>query len=289
MNLELRHLRALAAIGDRGSISAAAAELHIAQPALSCTLSQLESRLGTRLVDRTTRRLELTAAGVVLWEHAHRILRSVDDAIAAATSVRSQLRVGFSWSALGHQTVDLMRAWEAEQPDTTLVIRRVDDPGLALRTGKVDIVFLRSTPASAGLQHALLGYEQRLAAVAADDPLAELGELTLDQLASRRIALCATAGTVDLRSWPADRQPTRTVVVANVDEWLATIAVGGTTGLTSSSTRDSHPHPRVRYLPVTNAGPVPVYLCWSAQAAHPMTDEFVAHAGRQLQRATMPS
>lgn len=286
MDLELRHLRAIAAIGDSGSISAAAANLHIAQPAVSRTLSQLEGRLGTRLVDRTTRRLELTAAGHVLWEHAHRILRSVDDAIAATTSARSQLRVGFSWSALGHRTVDLMRTWEAEQPETTLVIRRVDDPELALRTGKVDIVFFRSTPGSARLQHALLGYEQRLAAVAADDPLADCDELTLDQLATRRIALCATAGTVDLRLWPADRQPTRTVVVANVDEWLTTIAAGGTTGLTSSSTRDSHPHPRVRYVAVAGVGPVPVYLCWPAQTTHPMTSTFVTHASRQLQRAT---
>ena len=56
MDLELRHLQAIAAIGDNGSISAAAVALHIAQPALSRTLSQLENRLGTRLVRRTRRR-----------------------------------------------------------------------------------------------------------------------------------------------------------------------------------------------------------------------------------------
>ena len=85
MDVELRHLRAVAAIGDLGSITAAAVTLHVAQPALSRTLSQLENRLGTRLVDRTTRRLELTAAGRVLWEHAHRILRSVDETFGGVT------------------------------------------------------------------------------------------------------------------------------------------------------------------------------------------------------------
>src|SRR5581483_4475158 len=46
MNVELRHLRALAAIGDEGTITGAAVALHISQPALSRTLEQLESRVG---------------------------------------------------------------------------------------------------------------------------------------------------------------------------------------------------------------------------------------------------
>ena len=259
MDVELRHLRAIAAIGDQGSISAAAVTLHVAQPALSRTLSQLENRLGTRLVDRTTRRLELTAAGRVLWEHAHRILRSVDEAIAATTSACSQLRVGFSWSALGSHTVALMRTWKAEQPDTALVFRRVDDPELALRTGKIDVAFFRSTPGAPTRQHVLLGYEQRLAAVAADDPLSRRDELTLNAIATRRVALCATAASADLGLWPPDQQPNRTVVVGNVDEWLATIAAGDTAGLTSESTEYSHPHPGIRYVPVSGVGPVPVF------------------------------
>lgn len=286
MDLELRHLRAIAAIGDQGSISAAAVRLHVAQPALSRTLSQLENRLGTRLVDRTTRRLELTAAGRVLWEHAHRILRSVDEAIAATTSACSQLRVGFSWSALGRHTVALMRSWEADQPDTALVIKRVDDPELALRTGKIDVAFFRSDPGRSTLHHTLLGYERRLAAVAVDDPLATHDELTLGMLAARRIALCATAATADLGLWSADQQPDRTVVVSNVDEWLAIIAAGDTAGLTSDSTEYDHPHPGVCYLPVSGVEPVPVFLSWPADNSHPMTTSFINRASQILRTDT---
>lgn len=103
MNVELRHLRTLVAIGDEGTITGAALALHMSQPALSRTLEQLESRLGTRLVERTTRRLTLTEAGRRLWEHAHRILDQVDTALAeavAGTQPRS-IRVAFAWSALG--------------------------------------------------------------------------------------------------------------------------------------------------------------------------------------------
>lgn len=282
MDVDLRHLRAIAAIGDQGSISAAAASLHVAQPALSRTLSQLENRLGTRLVNRTTRRLELTPTGEILWEHAHRILRSVDEAIAATTTACSQLRVGFSWSALGRHTVALMRTWEVEQPGTDLVLRRVDDPEIALRTGKIDVAFFRSRPKTSTLRHALLGYEQRLAAIAADDPLSGCDALALDAIATRRVAMCATAASADLDLWKPDQRPERTIVVGNVDEWLATIATGDTAGLTSESTEYSHPHPGIRYVPVSGVGPVPVFLCWPADNSHPMITTFVSHAAQFL-------
>ena len=81
-----------------------------------------------------------------------------------------------------------MRSWEADQPDTALVIRRVDDPELALRTGKIDVAFFRSTPGAPTLQHSLLGHERRVAAVAVDDPLSSHQELTLGMLATRRPA-----------------------------------------------------------------------------------------------------
>jgi DNA-binding transcriptional LysR family regulator len=74
MRVELRHLRALAAIGDEGTITAAANVLGISQPALSRTLEQLEQHLRVVLVERTTRSVRLTAAGQRLWEHAHQIL-----------------------------------------------------------------------------------------------------------------------------------------------------------------------------------------------------------------------
>src|ERR1044072_8279379 len=57
MNVELRHLRVLAAIGDEGTFTDAAAGLRISQPAVSRTLDQLERRTGAQLVERTTRHL----------------------------------------------------------------------------------------------------------------------------------------------------------------------------------------------------------------------------------------
>jgi len=62
-----------------GNFSAAARELNITTPAVSKRLSQMEARLGVQLLNRTTRRISLTAEGEVYLEHARRILTDIDD------------------------------------------------------------------------------------------------------------------------------------------------------------------------------------------------------------------
>ena len=62
-----------------GNFSAAARELNITTPAVSKRLSQMEARLGVQLLNRTTRRISLTAEGEVYLAHARRILADIDD------------------------------------------------------------------------------------------------------------------------------------------------------------------------------------------------------------------
>ena len=63
MNVTLRQIQAFLAVADLGNFTRAAARINMAQPALSLTIRELEAELGIRLFDRTTRRVELTAAG----------------------------------------------------------------------------------------------------------------------------------------------------------------------------------------------------------------------------------
>ncbi|MFI7701571.1 LysR substrate-binding domain-containing protein [Nonomuraea sp. NPDC049480] len=284
MNVELRHLRALAAIGDEGTITGAALALHISQPALSRTLEQLESRLGTRLVERTTRRLTLTEAGRRLWEHAHRILDQVDTALTEAvtgTQPRS-IRVAFAWSALGSHTVPLLRAWRDRHPDTPVHVWRVDDPEAAVRRGEADVAFLRTEPApDPSLARCSLVREQRMAAVPEDHPIAQRSAVCLADLADQPVVLCSTASTTRADLWPGTRQPS-TFQVPGVDEWLTTIATGEAVGVTTAGISYNHPHPGIRYLHLSDAAPVTVYLVWPISPSHPATDDFRRLVQRQL-------
>lgn len=284
MNVELRHLRALAAIGNEGTITAAAAVLHVSQPALSRTLEQLESRLGTRLVERTTRSLALTEAGTRLLEHANRILNQVDDALAEVTAGSRALRVGFAWAALGRHTVPLLRAWRLARPDVEVRAHRLDDPEPALRRGEVDVAFVRSPPMpDSGLEAFDLYREPRVAAVPEDHPFAQVASVRLGDLADRPVAFCATACSSSVALWPTGRRPD-TLDVANTDDWLTAIATGDAVGVTAEATAHTHPHPGVRYLPITDVAPVAVRMVWPRTATHPATAAFRDHARDLLVR-----
>jgi LysR family transcriptional regulator, transcription activator of glutamate synthase operon len=78
--MELRQLVYLDAVVRHGGFGRAADQLRIAQPAISAQIKRLEGELGTRLLDRTTRRVALTAAGELFLARAREVLLQLDSA-----------------------------------------------------------------------------------------------------------------------------------------------------------------------------------------------------------------
>ena len=77
-NLTTRQLRALAALAETRNFTRAAARCHLSQPAFSELVRSLETAVGARLFDRTTRSVELTAEGALFLESAQRLLRDLE-------------------------------------------------------------------------------------------------------------------------------------------------------------------------------------------------------------------
>src|ERR671914_1030734 len=72
--LDVKQLRVLRAVAEHGSFSAAAESLSYTQPAISQQVAALEKQTGTTLVDRTSRGVRLTEAGLALVDHAEVVL-----------------------------------------------------------------------------------------------------------------------------------------------------------------------------------------------------------------------
>ncbi|MDO8756355.1 MAG: LysR family transcriptional regulator, partial [Polaromonas sp.] len=131
--LNLDQLRTLVAITDLGTFSAAARALHLAQPTVSLHISELESRLGATLVLRGGRKVEPTAAGVVLVERARRLLRDADDAVDAVQrhveGGTGRVRLGCSTGVLVYLLPAVLYAMDRAHPAWAAAAVRVRAPG----------------------------------------------------------------------------------------------------------------------------------------------------------------
>jgi DNA-binding transcriptional LysR family regulator len=192
--MELRQLRYLVALADEQHFTRAAAREHVAQPALSQQIRRLEAEVGLPLVERTTRRVALTDAGVLLAARARRVLAEVDAARAELqelTGIRGgRVAVG-AISTLGHIDLSLLLAtFHARHPQVELDVQEGSSGELAamLRVDAVDLAFLSVTGRieSQGLHLERLLDEELVAVLPAGHRLAGREAIALTELREER-------------------------------------------------------------------------------------------------------
>lgn len=114
-------------VAETSSLSRAAAELRITQPAVSKQIRSLEDELGERLFDRIGKKVFLTRAGEVLLTHVDRILRSVDEAKTAVRDLSAEcsgeLVIGTSDHISIHRLPDVLKACITAFPKIDLKLR----------------------------------------------------------------------------------------------------------------------------------------------------------------------
>jgi LysR family nitrogen assimilation transcriptional regulator len=146
--MELRQLRYFVAIVDHGSLSRAALVLHVAQPALTQQLRQLEEELGVQLLHRSAQGVLSTDAGKLFYEHAQAILKQVADAHAAvvqsAERPSGSVTLGLPHSISGALALPLLTAIRQRYPEITLQLTEEITGSLAeqLRAGRINLAVL---------------------------------------------------------------------------------------------------------------------------------------------------
>jgi DNA-binding transcriptional LysR family regulator len=146
--MDLRQLRYFVSIVQSGSLSRAAAHLHVAQSAISQHLARLESELGKQLVVRGLKGIVLTEAGTVLYRHAEAILRQIEfakqEAMTASAVPSGRVAIGFPSAVSTLLGLELFRKMRSDY--SQIILHLTDGNSSLLRerldNGRLDIALL---------------------------------------------------------------------------------------------------------------------------------------------------
>ena len=176
--MELRHLRYFVAVAETRHFGRAAARLHLAQPALSQSVRQLEAELGAPLLLRTTRQVSLTPAGEFFLEQARGVLTAVEDGARGVGRIAEGrlglVRIAFTGTAAFSQLPRIARLVKQELPGVALEIHAdllTPAQTEGLLAGRLDLGVLRLPVGTDRLAVRTVAVEHLVLALPADHRL----------------------------------------------------------------------------------------------------------------------
>ena len=284
--MEIRQLRYFVAVAHARHFGQAAERLHMAQSPLSQAIRQLESQVGATLFDRTTRRVDLTAAGEAFLRDAERILDALEDAQARVRYMgeggTGLLRIGSTGLAAYRQLPQLARICARELPG--LVLRFVPDlltpaQELALVEHRIDLGVLRPPLRRAGLVSRFIGRERFVLAVPLHHRLVGEDPVALAELRDEDFVVLASSGSVvaavvDQACLAAGFLPRRAHQATETSIMLTLVAAGLGVALLPESVLALRVD-GVRYVPVADDAYVELALAWRGDDTSPALARLV--------------
>lgn len=188
--MDFRQLRYFLAVGELESFSRAAQRCYISQSAISHQIAKLERELGTRLFDRTTRTVALTAAGERLMPLAAEVLALEARALAVGREPRNRIRVTANMS-FAAQSLDAIAAVRERHPhmDIEFVIKDFSDRMEAVISGDADLALIRGEVDRPGVETVDLGTQDLVIVLSRRHPLSGTATIDLAALAAHPLLL----------------------------------------------------------------------------------------------------
>lgn len=193
--LEPKWLRQFAAVVKTGNITRAAEQLHLAQPAISMTLKKLEGQMGFPLFDRRQGRLQLTAEGEQLYQHAERILHTLHLAEQDMTALKSghsgEVCIGIPSMLGSFYFPPLLMAFKHRYPDLTLRIEEAgtQDVLAKLCQGQLGLGIVMTSALPPQLTGLPLLREEMVAVVNSDHPARHCDAISMHDFLSQELAV----------------------------------------------------------------------------------------------------
>ncbi|MGW4352648.1 LysR substrate-binding domain-containing protein [Nocardia sp. NPDC004582] len=279
----LRQLRYFIAVAEELHFGRAAERLHIAQPALSQRIRKLESELGARLLDRDSRRVELTEAGQILLVEARDLIARWERAKSLVDKAHrgevDALRVGVPPELAGRVLAAMLTAFENRQVRVDLQELTTAEQVRLLGERELDAGLLQYPAETPGLESGPAVETPLGVVLPRDSPLAQRTSLTLADLSGHGLVIfprAAAPGLYDatLRTcWEHGFHPASVQHAVNPEFVLGMVLSGR--GVAFDTGLVAQKEPRVVWRPLPE-GTLSwrLALTWPAAAPHPLVREF---------------
>jgi DNA-binding transcriptional LysR family regulator len=290
--MNIRQLQYFLAVAHELSFTKAAERVHIAQPPLSQQIIALEEELGTPLFTREKRKIQLTAAGAILVEHAQRVLNATAAAVSAVRAsqrgAQASISVGAIYSALYSFLPATLRIFTTLAPNTDVSLQEmtIGQQVEALKEGEIEVAILRGQVSDRDIATELLYRELLVVAVPSDskfdnDEPVELVELATWPLIA--VALGPTRGYAD-RIFDIfenrDLKPNIVNEVKDMHTSVCLVAAGMGVSIVPAIMQIMQPRGVVyRPLKIDNPG-VSCVVAWRKNGVTPAVEAFLEAARR---------
>lgn len=298
--MELRYLRYFVAVAEELSFTRAAERLHMAQPPLSQQIRRLEARLGVMLLHRTKRRVELTEAGRVFLHQAYQAIHSIEQgtllAQRAGRGEIGRLAVGFLEYTSYTLIPPILRAFRERFPEVNVVLRLFTNTQqvAALRSGQVDVSFLRPPVNDGEIASTLISRERFILAMPANHPLAGNAAVSLKQFANDPFIMYARELGPTFHNelfgfcGKAGFSPRVALEVSQIHAAVGLVGSGIGVALVPQSARRVQLDDVV-YRPLVERAPnVDVLLAWHPKRSSPLLEAFLQTSRQCVKASTQP-
>jgi DNA-binding transcriptional LysR family regulator len=294
--MELRHLRYFVAVAEELSFTRAAAVLHVAQSAVSAQIQLLEESVGVTLVERTSRRVELTGAGRGFLEGARRIIFDLDEITRQTRRIgrgeTGHLAIGFI-GAQSHEWMPLvLRRFRHDCPEVEITLTEMVPSAQleALFSRRLDVGVVGTIDGKPppGLKVDCIAEEDPLVGVPSDHALAGRSFVRLQQLRGEGFILTSRENAPSYRSWLmrlCHRAGFIPKIVQEVDRartGVQYVAAGfGISIFGAHICRQ--PAPGVKFIPLRPCRQKLRYgVAWRKEPSEPLVHRFVAYTKEQI-------
>ncbi len=195
--MELRHLRYFVAVAEALNFTKAATRLHLAQPALSRQVSDLEDELGVDLLTRTSHGVRLTAEGELFLEEARAILKRAEESAAKVRALArgefGELQVGFVAPLDLHILPHALAEFQKTTPGVKVTLHDLGTDELCqeLRNGKLHLAVMMqpSEESTAGIEFEEIGRYPFFVAMAPGHSLTRMKAVPIETLAKQPLVV----------------------------------------------------------------------------------------------------